>query len=339
MRFLIACGDPETFGGLTRSLRRLSGALRAAGHEAILCHASGAVFPGECAVDETAWMFGAADDPQRHVDELLEAGRVLRPDVVIGWYGSRWGVAGVAAARLLGVPSIVCLRGNDLDRDFFDTARHGPLVWAVRGADAVTTVSREMARKVEAWLERPAVFIANATDRSVFYPDPEAGRALRARWGLGDEKVLGVFGEIKPKRGVARLARLDLTGWRVVVVGRVRPGLEHALPPGTLVRRAADDWELRAAYAACDAVAQPSLHDGMPNVVLEAQACGRLVIGTPVGGIADAITHGISGLLCTSDAEWQAALDAPPDLDPVAAPRAPSEEAGDFVRLAEQLRT
>jgi glycosyltransferase involved in cell wall biosynthesis len=39
----------------------------------------------------------------------------------------------------------------------------------------------------------------------------------------------------------------------------------------------------------------PSLHDGLPNALLEAMACGCAIIGTPVGGIADAIRNDENG--------------------------------------------
>jgi glycosyltransferase involved in cell wall biosynthesis len=46
-----------------------------------------------------------------------------------------------------------------------------------------------------------------------------------------------------------------------------------------------------------DVFVHPSLRDGMPNAVLEAMACGKTVIATPVGGVTDVIEDGVNGLL------------------------------------------
>ena len=46
-----------------------------------------------------------------------------------------------------------------------------------------------------------------------------------------------------------------------------------------------------------DVFVHPSLRDGMPNAVLEAMACGKAVIATPVGGVIDVIEDGINGWL------------------------------------------
>lgn len=45
-------------------------------------------------------------------------------------------------------------------------------------------------------------------------------------------------------------------------------------------------------------VVLPSYHEGMSNVLLEAQATGRPVIGTDVSGVRETFVHTYSGLLC-----------------------------------------
>jgi glycosyltransferase involved in cell wall biosynthesis len=46
-----------------------------------------------------------------------------------------------------------------------------------------------------------------------------------------------------------------------------------------------------------DVFVHPSLRDGLPNAVLEAMACGKTVIATPVGGVLDVMKDGVNGIL------------------------------------------
>jgi glycosyltransferase involved in cell wall biosynthesis len=50
-------------------------------------------------------------------------------------------------------------------------------------------------------------------------------------------------------------------------------------------------------YQAANIFVFPSRHEGMPNVVLEAMACGLPVIATSIAGNEELITHGKTGLL------------------------------------------
>lgn len=54
---------------------------------------------------------------------------------------------------------------------------------------------------------------------------------------------------------------------------------------------------LAAAYAAADAVVLPTLEDNLPNVLLEALACGTPAVAFNVGGIPDILDHMETGYL------------------------------------------
>lgn len=57
-----------------------------------------------------------------------------------------------------------------------------------------------------------------------------------------------------------------------------------------------DDRLLSFMYSAADLFVIPSIQDNLPNTVLEAMACGIPVVGFNVGGIAEMVRHGVTGL-------------------------------------------
>ncbi|MDX1379139.1 MAG: glycosyltransferase family 4 protein, partial [Anaerolineales bacterium] len=54
--------------------------------------------------------------------------------------------------------------------------------------------------------------------------------------------------------------------------------------------------DLPAYYSLIDIFVHPSQRDGMPNAVLEAMACEKAIIATPVGGIKDILENGKNGI-------------------------------------------
>lgn len=58
-----------------------------------------------------------------------------------------------------------------------------------------------------------------------------------------------------------------------------------------------DDTKLAMAYSAADVVALPSLEDNLPNIMLEAMACGTPVVGFETGGMPDSIINNETGAI------------------------------------------
>ena len=96
--------------------------------------------------------------------------------------------------------------------------------------------------------------------------------------------------------------------------------------------------DLPEAYSRAHILIVPSIvdrtgdRDGLPNVVLEAMACGRPVIASEVGAIDSAVVHGETGLLTQpGDADSLAAA-----IDLLASQRAMLEQLG--ARVRERVR-
>lgn len=121
--------------------------------------------------------------------------------------------------------------------------------------------------------------------------------------------VIGFVGELREKKGIATF----LCGYAQVtreipvsllLVGEIREGEDkklfdefRALNPEhrIVVTGHVPHKDLPAYYSLMDVFVHPSLRDGMPNAVLEAMACGKTVIATPVGGVLDVLKDGVNG--------------------------------------------
>lgn len=139
-----------------------------------------------------------------------------------------------------------------------------------------------------------------------FPSDLEAAAALRARHAPDGRPLVGIFGHLKYKKGLSTAIRVFRdygmgSRARLLTVGDVpmeeRSELEETCSgfwsAGPFVPRK----DLIPWYLACDIVFIPSLYDGMPNVLLEAMACGVPVVASRAGGMPDVIRHGVDGFL------------------------------------------
>lgn len=176
---------------------------------------------------------------------------------------------------------------------------------------------------------------SNGVDASRFAPTPDVmKRAAELRRELGiplQAPVIGFVGRVTRDKGIPELVeafqqlREQFPDLRLLLVGHferedpiaadVRKFLEtdpyvildqDSPAPARLHRedvnaqQRSEDWsidDMVPYYAIIDIVVLPSHREGLPNVVLEAQAAGKPVVAARSTGIVDAVVDGRTGLL------------------------------------------
>jgi teichuronic acid biosynthesis glycosyltransferase TuaC len=240
-----------------------------------------------------------------------------RFDVLLGSWAYPDGVAAVALARALGVPSVVKLHGSDMDVLATRPALRRQLVWALPRAARVVAVSRalgEAARALGVPADRIDI-VTNGVDSTLFHPrDRAAARAAlgrggdRRKWILFVGRVEGDKGALDLAEAFQRVAAAQPDSALIMVGdGKARAAVETMLAPlgdRVVFTGPRPLPEIPLWMGACDILTLPSHHEGTPNVLLEALACGRRVVATRVGGIPDVIHRPeLGALVAAKDVE------------------------------------
>jgi teichuronic acid biosynthesis glycosyltransferase TuaC len=226
--------------------------------------------------------------------------REFAPDVVLSYWLYPDAFGAMRAARRAGLPLVVGARGSDLRvRDALSKRLTKPVLHA---AQRILVVSEDLGRvavrdygadagKIRA--------IANGCDARIFHPQPQAD--ARAALGIEpDAELVTYVGRLVPEKGLRELldAALALAPQRprlrfaLVGEGPMRAELDARLAGSGLVVHlpgAQGPAEVARWMAASDLVTLPSYSEGHPNVLVEALACGRPVVATPVGGIPEVV--------------------------------------------------
>ena len=236
-------------------------------------------------------------------------------DLIHAYFLPQAGFVAAYAGKYLNIPSVVSIRGNDIERAAFDPSKFSHVMYALQNASAVTTNASELAKKAKAFIDREVNLIPNGVDIELFKP-MERNSGLAEVLGLDEGKnkeerrmVIGFAGELREKKGLETLLRAYAQVNKkqpvvLLIVGEVRTGedkklfdeIKASIPDSQIiVTGTVAHKDLPAYYALMDVFVHPSLRDGMPNAILEAMACEKAVIATPVGGAIDVIEDGKNG--------------------------------------------
>lgn len=186
----------------------------------------------------------------------------------------------------------------------------------IRRADAVTAISGFLAEYARRATSAPVHVIPNGVAVRRFAP-PSSAEALAAaheNMGVGPhDRVIVSVSRLVPKNGLSNLIRaLPLLRERmsgdapvlVLIGGGEQESELRALAAGCGVSGAVrflggiEHGRLPAYLHAADVFCRPSLSEGLGNAFLEAMAAGVPVVAGIVGGIADFLIDGETGIVC-----------------------------------------
>jgi len=221
-------------------------------------------------------------------------------------YGSWLYPDGWACAKLakeLGVPLFLKVHGTDVNQLQPGSAVTHKSLEAVAQSKAVFCVSQALKKRlIELGADADKLHVVyNGIDKSIFYPTSQ----IESRKTLGcslREYILLYVGNLKQTKGLGELAVAfkqvlechQFNDARLMIVGHgaYESTLKSKLNNMGIMDRVEFLGSLPLEMIAklmnaVDLLCLPSYMEGVPNVVLEAIACGTPVVATSVGGIPE----------------------------------------------------
>ena len=204
-------------------------------------------------------------------------------------------------AKWMGTPLLTLLRGNDFDVSIFTPRKRDLLKDVLLASQQICVVSQSKHQKIKQLFPDVNVsYVPNGIDVDSWRPSLSE-QELAQRWRQEQVKgkiCLGVFGQIKAKKGLAVLLQALLgmeekESIHLLLIGDIAEEMQLTLQQsgiGYSHYSFMDRYELIRYYLCCDAVVIPSYYDGMPNVLLEACALGIPILASRIDGMQDVLS-------------------------------------------------
>ena len=258
------------------------------------------------------WLFARAIEKEIRNSEFDIA--------LVNWaYPDAYGV--MLLAQKFGFPFATTVQGSDVNVLFQNPACKRQILRALRASCAVFTRSNALRDRLAQEGLQP-VTVYNGIDREKFQPI-DRDHACRQLGLPADRRRILYVGNLQPIKGPTILASAFalLKNEKNVDLIYLGSGPEHdkiakilgvqspvSSLPGTASRGLGSPSsvffagprphsEIPLWMGASDVLCLPSLNEGLPNVALEALACGLPVVASHVGGVPEIVQDGVNGLL------------------------------------------
>ncbi len=226
-------------------------------------------------------------------------------DAMIAFFSFPCGPLGIWGKFVSGTPYIISLRGGDVPGNEPSLKRIHKLLQPMRRLifrESLAIVANSEGLKVLSEKADPFVVevIPNGVDADFFIPSSKAGQTRFLFVGrFQDQK--NIFFLLKQMDAVAQKVEQEFELHLVGDGPLEYASKEYAAKLSMHDRIFWHGWcskeEIREHYQHAYCILNPSVCEGMPNVVLEAMACGLPIIASNVAGNDAVIRHGETGFL------------------------------------------
>lgn len=261
----------------------------------------------------------------RAYQEIKKIIREFKPDIV-HTHASKAGAVGRLAAIHCKVPIIVHTFHGHVFHSYFGKLKTSFYLfierWLAKRSTAIVAISKKQKQELS------EVFRISAPEKMHVVPlgfdltrftknKEENRRSFRAKYALDDDEIaIGIIGRLAPVKNhrlfieaIAYLKKEGISNFKAFVIGDGETkqeiiaccqemGVSYSDHPDDAVNLVFTSWIKNVEWAlhGLDIVALTSLNEGTPVSIIEAQAAGKYVVATNVGGIKD-VLHPDCGLL------------------------------------------
>ncbi len=260
--------------------------------------------------------------------EMKQLIRKFKPDIV-HTHAAKSGAIGRMAASACGVPVIVHTFHGHVFHSYFNKLTTNAFIqierYLARKSSGIIAISelqkQELANRFRICPEEKIKIIPLGLDLQKFQENQDLKRiAFREQYQIKEDEIaIGIIGRVVPVKNhslfvaaAAELLKSRTEKLRFIIIGDgdMRPSLEAELvqagidysyfpeqpKPATAI---CTSWrtDMDVVLAGLDIVALTSHNEGTPVSLIEAQAAGRPVVSTRVGGVADVVLDQKTGFI------------------------------------------